>query len=65
MFDLTVSQSFAEEEDSTDFGAEAPPLTKQIESILRRYPDGGQILKVTWNVVAVDAIFFRFDLKLK
>ena len=28
------------------FGAQSPPLTEQIASILRRYPDGGQILKV-------------------
>ena len=29
-----------------EFGPQSPPLTDQIASVLRRYPDGGQILKV-------------------
>lgn len=32
------------------FGPRSPPLTDQIASVLRRYPDGGQILKVSWCV---------------
>ena len=28
------------------FGQRRPPLTELIKSILERYPDGGQILKV-------------------
>ena len=36
------------ESDSDDeVGAQAPPLTKQISNILNRYPEGGQILKVS------------------
>ena len=30
------------------FGQRRPPLTELIRNILERYPDGGQILKVTW-----------------
>ena len=29
------------------FGTQIPPLTKTIKDILERYPDGGQILKVS------------------
>ena len=32
--------------DDESVGAQAPPLTEEIAGILRRYPDGGQILKV-------------------
>ena len=32
--------------DEVSFGPQSPPLTDQIASVLRRYPDGGQILKV-------------------
>lgn len=30
----------------TSFGATAPPFIDYLQDILRRYPDGGQILKV-------------------
>jgi hypothetical protein len=33
-------------ESDDEVGAQAPPLTEEIAGILRRYPDGGQILKV-------------------
>lgn len=36
----------AVESDDEGVGAQAPPLTEEIAGILRRYPDGGQILKV-------------------
>lgn len=29
---------------------EAPPVTKHIARTLERYPDGGQILKVSYNI---------------
>ena len=29
-----------------NIGIQAPPLTKLVKSILQRYPEGGQILKV-------------------
>ena len=33
------------------FGQRRPPLTELIKSILTRYPDGGQILKVNLFVL--------------
>ena len=42
-----MSDSETESED--EVGALAPPLTKQISNILKRYPEGGQILKVCYN----------------
>lgn len=35
----------SDESDDDGVGAQAPPLTEEIASILKRYPDGGQILK--------------------
>lgn len=34
------------ESNDDDIGAKPPELTTQISNILKRYPDGGQILKV-------------------
>ena len=33
--------------DDNGFGVQSPPLTKLISDTLRRYPEGGQILKVS------------------
>lgn len=41
---------FAVESDDEAVGAQAPPLTEEIAGILRRYPDGGQILKVSRGI---------------
>ena len=42
-----LSGASAADSDSEDeVGAQAPKLTKQISNILKRYPEGGQILKV-------------------
>ena len=43
---LHAKCSFSDELPLPGFGAQSPPLTDQIASVLRRYPDGGQILKV-------------------
>ena len=44
-----VSAAAAPDSDSEDeVGAQAPKLTKQISNILKRYPEGGQILKVVY-----------------
>ena len=46
--DLTADH--AVDSDSEDeVGAQAPTLTRQISNILKRYPEGGQILKVGLN----------------
>ena len=36
-----------DDDDNEGVGAEAPPLTEHIAKILRDYPPGGQILKVS------------------
>ena len=36
-----------DDDDNEGVGAEAPPLTEHIANILRDYPPGGQILKVS------------------
>ena len=36
----------ADSDNEDEVGAQAPRLTKQISNILKRYPEGGQILKV-------------------
>jgi len=38
-----------------NIGIQAPPLTKLVKSILQRYPEGGQILKV-------NVLYFSFCL---
>ena len=43
----TITGSGSENESDDEVGAQAPPLTKQISNILNRYPEGGQILKVS------------------
>ena len=42
-----TAESGSESDSDDEVGAQAPPLTKQISNILNRYPEGGQILKVT------------------
>ena len=43
------------------FGATAPPFIDYLKEILRRYPDGGQILKVVANecLVVFHCIYTR------
>ena len=42
----------------TSYGQKRPPLTHILQSILERYPDGGQILKVNFCFT----VFTLFDL---
>ena len=43
-------------DDEGGIGPQAPPLTDEIAAILRRYPDGGQILKVVSCTIAAAAL---------
>ena len=45
--DHGIGEDSDSDESDVEVGAQAPPLTKQISNILNRYPEGGQILKVT------------------
>ena len=42
----------ADSDSEDEVGAQAPKLTKQISNILKRYPEGGQILKVAIKYLA-------------
>ena len=43
--DLTADHAI-DSDSEDDTGAQAPTLTRHISNILKRYPEGGQILKV-------------------
>lgn len=45
-----------------DIGAQEAPLTQQISSILRRYPERGQILKVSYSHLAISIIINSLSL---
>ena len=48
---------------SLNFGPESPPLTALIASILRRYPDGGQIMKVRKFVIFLTSRDYHLQLR--
>ena len=50
IIEFTKVDRESDTDDEELVGAQAPKLTKLISSILKRYPEGGQILKVYLNV---------------
>ena len=45
----TEAEGGSKNESDDEVGVQALPLTKQISNILKRYPEGGQILKVCFT----------------
>ena len=61
--DLRREDSDSDESD-VEVGAQAPPLTKQISNILNRYPEGGQILKVTSFNIRLCYLYISFSVAM-